>query len=128
MGGERNLNALLSGLSLYRHDGIWAFQHHSENHFEAAIMTFREREGWTGIVPASRAAATPQWAWLELAIHSDLEAVGFLAAITTALADKGIACNAVSAVYHDHLFVPYDRADDAIDVLRRLQKSASDKG
>jgi hypothetical protein len=40
--------------------------------------------------------------------------------ITTALAEAGISCNAVSAFYHDHLFVPYDRAREAVTVLRGL--------
>ncbi|TIM21889.1 MAG: ACT domain-containing protein, partial [Mesorhizobium sp.] len=55
-----------------------------------------------------------------LNIHSSLEAVGFLAAITTRLAAAEIGVNPVSAFYHDHLFVPVDRAEEAIDVLRRL--------
>lgn len=46
-----------------------------------------------------------------------LGAVGFLAAVAKALAEQGTACNAVSGVYHDHLFVPADRAGDATAVV-----------
>jgi hypothetical protein len=49
-----------------------------------------------------------------LTVHSSLEAVGFLAAITARLAETGISVNVVSAFYHDHLFVPHDRADEAL--------------
>ena len=53
-------------------------------------------------------------------MHSSLEAVGFLARITTKLAAHGISVNAVSAFYHDHLFVPTARADEALTLLREL--------
>ena len=56
-------------------------------------------------------------------MHSSLQAVGLTAAVADALADAGIACNAVAAYYHDHLFVPLDRADEASDILRRLSRS-----
>jgi hypothetical protein len=43
-----------------------------------------------------------------------------LAKITTALAKEGISVNAFSAYYHDHLFVPYDRKEDAMAALAEL--------
>jgi hypothetical protein len=51
---------------------------------------------------------------MTLTVHSSLEAVGFLAAITARLAEAGISVNAISAFCHDHLFVPEDRADEAL--------------
>jgi len=54
---------------------------------------------------------------ITLGVESSLHAVGFLAAITRALADKGISVNAVSAYHHDHLFVPVERAEEAFEVL-----------
>jgi uncharacterized protein len=55
-----------------------------------------------------------------LTVHSSLNAVGFLAAVTTQLAEAGISLNAVSAFYHDHLFVPHDRADEALALLQNM--------
>jgi hypothetical protein len=52
----------------------------------------------------------------------DLEAVGFLAAITTSLAIMDIPVNAVSAYYHDHIFVPHERRDDALECLRCMMR------
>jgi len=49
-----------------------------------------------------------------------LEAVGFLAAITARLAEAGISVNPVSAFYHDHLFVPHNRADEALARLKEM--------
>jgi hypothetical protein len=59
---------------------------------------------------------------ITLQVHSSLAAVGFMAAISAALADAGIACNAVSAYYHDHIFVPEDKAAQAMELLSRLGK------
>lgn len=57
---------------------------------------------------------------ITLTVHSALDAVGFLAAVTARLAETGISVNAVSAFHHDHLFVPADRAEDAMAVLREI--------
>jgi hypothetical protein len=62
---------------------------------------------------------------ITLSIHSDLEAVGFLAAITTALAAIDIPVNAVSAYYHDHTFVPYEHHDDALECLRCMMRETN---
>ena len=43
-----------------------------------------------------------------------------LAAVARALADAGVACNAVAGTYHDHLFVPAERAEEALRVLTAL--------
>ena len=57
---------------------------------------------------------------ITLNIHSSLEAVGFLAALLPALAAEGMGVNPVSGFFHDHLFVPADRAEDALRVLKAL--------
>ena len=59
---------------------------------------------------------------ITLEIHSALEAVGFLAAITTRLAASGMGVNPVSAFYHDHLFVPVDRAEEAVALLEEMAR------
>jgi hypothetical protein len=74
--------------------------------------SFREEEGLTLILPVETARAhglRPEsaWALITLTVHSSLSAVGFLAAISAALAAAGISLNAVSACTHDHLFVPW---------------------
>jgi hypothetical protein len=91
-------------------------------------MSFREAEGLTLLLDeevAARNGLSPLYraAWIELGIESDLAAVGLVAAVSTALAAAGISCNVVSAVRHDHLFVPPDRAAEAVAVLERLSRS-----
>ena len=61
---------------------------------------------------------------ITLTVHSSLEAIGFLAAITGRLAEAGISVNAVSAFYHDHLFVPEHRAEEALHHLQNVSKQA----
>lgn len=99
----------------------------------SAIAEFREDEGTTVVLDQRdaeehRLDARFEAAWITLTIHSDLEAVGFLAAISTALAAGGISCNVVSAIYHDHLFVPFHEGERALEILRRLQLSPSVPG
>lgn len=102
------------------------------------VMIFREAEGITLIVRADELDAATMGAaagagagvitafpcrMLTLTVHSSLEAVGFLAAIAQALAAAGISLNAVSAFHHDHLFVPADRAEEALAILRALGRA-----
>jgi hypothetical protein len=60
-------------------------------------------------------------AWITLTVHSDLEALGFTAAFATALGEAGISCNVVAGTHHDHIFVPFSQAQDALSALLRLQ-------
>lgn len=94
------------------------------------VMLFREREGLTLILLEDEAKAAGvsgifHCRMITLNIHSSLEAVGFLAAITTRLASAGMGVNPVSAFYHDHLFVPAERAEEAMEFLHRLAKDSA---
>jgi uncharacterized protein len=94
-----------------------------------AIATFRESAGLTVILEENAALARglePRFraAWITLTVYSDLDAVGLTAAVARALADRGISCNVVAAVDHDHLFVPVAAAGDALDALVLLSKTA----
>ncbi len=95
-----------------------------------AIATFREREGLTLIAEEGQAlrAGLPilfRAAWITLTVTSDLHAVGLTAAVATALAAAGISCNVVAGACHDHLFVPVDRAGEALAVLQALSQPSS---
>ncbi len=94
----------------------------------AAIGTFREDEGITAIIPASLAEELeqngPDMARITLTVRSDLEGVGLTAAVATVLASGGIACNVVAAFHHDHLFVPWDKREEAMAALEELARKA----
>ena len=92
--------------------------------------TFQEDEGMTLILNQQQALDQSLpferlWACITLTVHSALSAVGFLATITQALAEAGISVNPVSAYYHDHLFVPWERKDEVVAILEGLQKTAA---
>ena len=127
MPGERNLATLLQNMKPEMHEGVFVFCSISGDEKIPATLVpvhiFREREGTTFVVrreEAESAGLTYQWAsrLITLTVHSSLEVVGFLAAITGRLAEAGISVNAVSAFYHDHLFVPEHRADEALQLLK----------
>jgi len=88
-------------------------------------MLFREKEGTTLIVSQDDAQSQElvgefPCRMITLNVHSALEAVGFLALITQRLAGLNIGVNAVSAFHHDHLFVPDDRAEEALHELQLM--------
>ena len=94
------------------------------------IASMRESEGLSAILPEQDALDLGLpfdfvAAWITLAVHSDLAAVGLTAAFARALADAGIGCNVVAGVRHDHLFVPFEQAQQAIDALRALSRSVA---
>lgn len=91
------------------------------------LATFREKEGMTVIVREEDALRLDlpilfRAAWITLTVHSDLHAVGLTAAFATALAECGISCHVVAAALHDHIFVPVDRAHEALARLKLLQQ------
>ena len=61
---------------------------------------------------------------ITLEIHSSLQAVGFLAAVTARLAAADMGANPVSGYFHDHLFVPEDRSEEAMRILSELANSS----
>jgi hypothetical protein len=65
------------------------------------------------------------FARITLTVHSALEGVGLTAAVSGALAEQGIACNVVAGFHHDHLFVPWERREEALGVLRKVARPAA---
>ena len=131
--GETDLDRLLASMNPELRPGVYVFATVSRDTALPAslspVMTFREAEGTTLILERSGAAAAGLEGvfpsrMITLRVHSSLEAVGFLARITTRLASAGISVNPVSAFFHDHLFVPEDRAAEAITLLRALSRES----
>ncbi len=96
----------------------------------APLATFRESEGLTVIVDEATALREDlpvlfRAAWITLTVHSDLQAVGLTAAVSEALTKADISCNVVAAAFHDHIFVPIERATEALAQLTDLQVRAT---
>ena len=97
---------------------------------DLVVASIRESQGLSVIIPeeVAREMRLPiafSAAWITLAVHSDLAAVGFTAAFSRALGDAGISCNVVAGVQHDHLFVPVEQAQSAMAVLEALARSTA---
>jgi len=129
MTGEMNLPRLLSSMEPMLHPEEFVFCTVSQEKRRTLdvdpIMEFREDEGLTLVLQRKQAEENGlsfiyPCKRITLSIHSSLEAVGFLAAITTKLAAAQLSVNPVSAYYHDHLFIPSDKADLVMELLYQL--------
>nr|WP_070958979.1 ACT domain-containing protein [Hyphomonas sp. Mor2] len=133
---ESDLSKLLATLSVKQHDGAWRFETIPADaaswvelvnlrESRGIAMLFQETEGLTVITKANEDTPNDnRWAWLELTVYSDLQAVGFLAEVAGALTEVGVPCNAIAAYHHDHIFVPEARAADAIAAIEALRRDS----
>ncbi len=125
--GERDLTVLLQGMEPVMHAEPYGFAAWPGGALPfAPFATVAEAEGLSVVadLAAMRAAGlvSDPWARISLTIHSDLAAVGLTAAFATALARVGVSANVIAGVHHDHIFVPWDRREDALAALRELSR------
>jgi hypothetical protein len=129
MTGTTDLNDLLRSIRPVLHDGEFVFcavSFEDRQSFDAnAVCEFKEDEGVTLIMRRHEAERlklnfTYICRMITLNVYSSLDTVGFLAAVTAKLAGHGISVNPVSAFYHDHLFVPVDKAEQAMKILEEF--------
>ncbi|MCL9983757.1 MAG: ACT domain-containing protein [Erythrobacter sp.] len=115
------LAAMLAGMAPMLDARAWFFVQVEGAPAADAFAVIREDEGTTAIVAGERAGMA--FGRITLMVHSALEGVGLTAAVSGALAQAGIACNVVAGYHHDHLFVPWERRDEALELLQRLAQS-----
>jgi hypothetical protein len=135
MVGEINLDVLLSSMTASLVDGVYVFVTLKDCAVPTTLtprMMFVEAEGITLIVTKEEAeAASLDYEFpcrmITLEVHSSLEAVGFIARIATELVKAKMGVNPVSGFYHDHLFVPDGRQDDALRILQAIADDISSK-
>lgn len=126
MSGELDLDVLLKTLKGELVDGVFVFAtvHQIPSGLTPRMM-FQEGEGTTLILLQREAEAHnipyefPS-RMITLNVHSSLEAVGFMAVIASELAKEGMGVNPVAGFYHDHIFVPLGREQDALRVLEGI--------
>ncbi|GAA2992042.1 ACT domain-containing protein [Streptomyces fulvorobeus] len=128
MNGERDLRTLLRSMRPELNPGRYVFTTVPDGVVPAGttpVVTVTEREGLTVVLPEAEADAAGLAydyvaGWITLRVRSALDAVGLTAAVSLALTDAGLSCNVVAGYHHDHLFVPHERATEAVAVLERL--------
>ena len=130
MKGSQDLETLIRNMRPELQEEQYVFASVALDNFKEhrleCLMSFRENEGVTLIVEREKAESEGfgydcLWRLITLQVHSDLEAIGFLAAITNKFAAKGISVNVVSAFFHDHLFVRDEDAETALTLLKEMQ-------
>lgn len=90
-----------------------------------AIAACEEAEGWSVVLPRAvaernRLEFDGVFRRISLGVHSSLAAVGLTASISAALAAKSISANIIAGRYHDHVLVPAERADAALQAILEL--------
>ncbi|MGF1682476.1 ACT domain-containing protein [Photobacterium minamisatsumaniensis] len=132
MTGITDLDVLLENMSPILMDGDFVFcTQHIENEISVEfgsllslkpLATFMESEGLTMVIE-KRIADTEKLEYegvfkcITLTVHSSLEAVGLTAAVAGRLAELSISANVIAAYYHDHVFVPVNKAEAALSAL-----------
>jgi len=129
MSGERDLRVLLSNMNPSLSEGEFVFCSLDEARLGKLevhpIATFRESEAISAIIPRQYADDEGlEYSFvaklITIGVHSSLDAVGLIAAIAGKLAEAGISVNPVSAYFHDYLFVPTDKAHEAMAALEEM--------
>ncbi|EEU35918.1 uncharacterized protein NECHADRAFT_85288 [Fusarium vanettenii 77-13-4] len=129
--GELSLSKLLATLTTKLHPKIYVFAVIKDESklppFSEVDMLFREADSEGVTVIASRQYAEAQGIEyffpcrkMTLDVTSSLEAVGFIAVVATRLAAGGMGVNPVSGFYHDHLYVPDGKEEDAVRIIAEL--------
>jgi len=128
MTGIKELKKLLETMNPKLHPGEFVFCTFpnttlAEKLFLSPIGSFIEEEGLTLIITKDNAQKydIPYegiFKLISLTVHSSLEAVGLTAGISAKLAAHAISANVVAAYYHDHIFVPIQDAEKALEALK----------
>ena len=127
MTAESDLATLLASLTATARDERYVYVSvpHEDAETIGAAATIVEDEGTTLVIPQPEADALGLSydfvaGWITLEVYFALHAVGLTAAVSGALADAGISCNLLAGFHHDHLLVPEDDLESALEVLARL--------
>ena len=126
MNGISDINQLLTNMSPELKPGNYVFCHVSGSAQEHVHLNplafFVEEEGLTLVLPLEKANEQALkydgvFKQITLTVHSSLQAVGLTAAVANKLTEHNISANVIAAYYHDHIFVPSDKAELALAAL-----------
>ncbi|MYH58501.1 MAG: ACT domain-containing protein [Boseongicola sp. SB0675_bin_26] len=130
----KDTTAMIAEMQPLLHPGAYVFCSGVRDDLAADVAkvakgSFVEDEGLSFIIPQEETGrfgivgGIPM-RQITLMVLSALDGVGLAAAVSSALAAQGIPANVVAATRHDHVFVPADRADEALAILLALQAEA----
>lgn len=127
----KDLDQLINSMEPVLSPGVFAFVSVQSAEVLKSVKILAsvwETEGYSAVIAESDAVSLGlpimfRAGWITLTVNSDLQAVGLTAAFASALGKAGISCNVVAGAYHDHIFVPIERASEAIKVLKNMETS-----
>ena len=131
----RETNAMIAGMAPQLDDREYVFctmPTPDATTLALALGWFREAEGVSLILERAAAAergfeVSSPMRRIVLEAHTALDGVGLTAAVASALSANAIPCNMLAAFHHDHVFVPSERANAAMAILRTLQTKAASR-
>lgn len=131
---ESDLSTLLDTLAPQRIEGEYVFASVTDEVFHRlpacdVLATFREAEGVSVLLRRDIArqyqlAYSGVYGGITLGVYSSLDAVGLTAAVAATLAARDIPANVIAACHHDHVFVPVEQLDEALQALAELARQA----
>jgi hypothetical protein len=129
--GEMDIDKLLALLQPVLLDGEYVFCSSPSLRYGdldelQPIASYQEKEGLSLLLSKSTADSaglsySSVFCGITLSVHSSLDAVGFTAAVANKLASSGISANVIAGHYHDHVFVPADKAKLALALLTEFE-------
>jgi len=130
MSGITNLNEILAHMDPVLKEGEFVFCTFASLSAEELdmlrpICLFEEEEGtsiiiYRNVADCNNISYEGIYKLITLRVNSSLESVGLTAAVSSVLADLDISANVVAAFYHDHIFVPTERAREALSAIKSL--------
>jgi hypothetical protein len=89
------------------------------------VAVFKEAEGYTVILKENdlskeKYKSVFRAAWITFAANTDLNDLGITAAFSKVLSENGISCNVFAPIHHDHIFVPFEQGQKALNLLKNI--------
>ena len=131
MPGETDLDKILKSLNpeLSEEEYIFCtYKNRSPKLIESdSWAIIQEQEGTTYILERRKAEKyqiefESVFKRITIKIFSSLNAVGLTAVISRRLANLGISANIVSGYFHDHIFIPTEKANEAKRAIEEIQQ------
>jgi hypothetical protein len=128
MAGSTNLKNVFSSMKIVCDEiryGFTSVEDMSEIDASGILGSFNEDEGVTVFASAEYFNSKDidyegDFAKLTVNVHTSLELVGLTAALADVLTKRSISANVVAAFYHDHIFVQFDKKEEAIAAIESL--------
>ncbi len=133
MNGNTNLAEVLRSISVDTDSTAYGFASLKDDlplPANEVLCTYREKEGLTVVADTNylhdkHIDFEGPFAKLSIEVHTSLELVGLTAALAKALTESGISANVIAAYYHDHIFAPFDKRNEAVGAIMNLRSDTA---